>query len=148
MRIARRATGLIVLLVWVIPSAGRADEAMTMDRLLELERERYAAMVAADTSALAPLLDDGLVFTHASGRIDTKASLLGRLRSGELDYLAIATEGENPRIYGDAGIVTGVSIIDVRAAGGERRLRLRFTSVWVNSPEGWRVVAYQSTGER
>ncbi len=113
--------------------------------ILSLERDRYDAMERADISALDAVLAEELIFTHASGKIDSKETFLKALASGGLDYRAIRTEDLEVRSYGALAVITGKSILDINVRGDARYLVLRFTSVWVQKPTGWQIVAYQST---
>ena len=113
--------------------------------LLELERQRYRAMVSTDMESLDSMLDDDLIFTHASSKLDTKESFMKSLRSGGLTYRAIDIEDVEVRMHGPCGIVTGKSLLDLQVQGEDRKLQLRFTTVWLEKSDGWKVVAYQST---
>ena len=114
-------------------------------QLLEREQARYAAMVDADIPALAAAIADSVVFTHASGRIDTKESLLTRLGSGDLNYRSIDIGEVSVQAFPDSGVITGTTTLDVLAAGRELKVTMRFTSVWVRESGRWQLVAYQST---
>lgn len=113
--------------------------------LLALENQRYQAMVGADMELLDAMLDDGLIFTHASGKIDTKESFLNTISSGDLSYKTIIIDDAAVRNYDSCRVVTGKSLLDVNVRGEDRKLQLRFTTVWVEEESGWKVVAYQST---
>ena len=140
---------VLLLLALAAPGGARPKEpaATTPEvELLQTEQRRYRAMVDADAPALEALLAAELRFTHANGKVQTRADLLGSLASGALDYLSIRTRDEAVRLYGDAGVVSGAADIEVRADGGPRQaLRLLFTAVYAKQGGGWRLVAYQST---
>jgi hypothetical protein len=102
-------------------------------------------MVETDLELLDSLLDDDLIFTHASAKLDTKESFMESLKLGSLTYKAIDIEDVEVRMHGSCGIATGTSLLDLHVRGEDRKLRLRFTTVWVEKPAGWKVVAYQST---
>ena len=108
------------------------------------EDRRYAAMVAADVSALEQVLADDMIYTHSSSSVDTKASLIELIRSGRSVYRRIERPEEKIRIYGQSAVVTGQARIEL---GGDspRTLNLRYTNVWVKNPGGWQMVAWQST---
>ncbi len=112
---------------------------------LALEEARYAAMVRVDLPALRATLSDDLIFTHASGRLDDKASFLEKLSSGTLVYEAITTDDLRVQAYDACVVITGRSLLEIKVRGEARELNLRFTSVWVEDEDGWKIVAYQST---
>ncbi len=51
--------------------------------VIELDRKRMNAMAQKDIATLNALLSDDLVYTHSTGRLDTKHSLIGAMESGQ-----------------------------------------------------------------
>ncbi|MEL7537980.1 MAG: nuclear transport factor 2 family protein [Pseudomonadota bacterium] len=135
-------------LVAACAGATQAQEAVSEEACLAMERDRYAAMIAADVADLDAMLDDALVFIHASGRTDTKTTFLDRLGSGNLNYKSIELEEPRTQAFEGACIVTGRSNLAIEVGGNARELSLLFTAVWVRTTGGWRVAAYQSTSAR
>ena len=121
------------------------DSAVDQETVLELEEQRYQAMVEQNVETLDSMLDDDLIFTHASGKIDTKATFLESLGSGTLIYKAVEIDNVKVRVYGDCGVINGESRLDLHVRGEDRTLNMLFTTVWVRDSNGWKVVAYQST---
>ena len=113
--------------------------------VLAADDARYAAMIALDFAALGRLLADDMLYTHSSAVTDTKAEYLAALRSGKYRYRGARREGATVRIHGDVAIVNGRSAIDVDVDGAPRSLRNAFTNVWIRTPAGWRMTAWQST---
>jgi len=79
MRITRRylaAAGTLALAATSLPGhAESADDAAVRKALDNLNK----ATIAADKAALEAVLSDQLVFGHISGRVETKAELVGML---------------------------------------------------------------------
>ena len=100
------------LLSFILASASSSTEG---SRLLELEKQRYRAMVKTDLELLDSILDEDLIFTHASATVDTKESFMSSLGSGTLNYKAIDLEDLEVRMHGACGIVTGKSFLDIHA---------------------------------
>ncbi|MFL9934871.1 nuclear transport factor 2 family protein [Paraburkholderia sp. RL18-103-BIB-C] len=119
----------------------------TMQRidLKSLEDERCRAMTSADLAALDRVLSDDLIWTHSSGKVDSKKELLAKIESGESQYLSMLREDERYVISDDAAVASGVVIQVVRLGGEVRSLRSRYTNVWFREGDDWRVVAWQST---
>ncbi len=113
--------------------------------LRALEMQRYSAIESGDAEALDAVLDDNLIFTHASGKIDSKESFISSLTSGNLTYNKIDLEDVEVRLYEKCGVVTGKSSLNITVKGEDRKLELLFTTVWVSDRSEWKVVAYQST---
>jgi ketosteroid isomerase-like protein len=113
--------------------------------ILALEDKRYAAMTGADYGALEALLHDGLLYTHSSGRTDTKASWLESLKSGKTRYRSAALTERKVRLLGDTALVTGKGHFEAEINGEPRTLKLVFLNVWTKTPKGWKFIAWQST---
>src|SRR5438034_5095249 len=82
-----------------LPAAAQIDTA-SIRQVLATEDRRFAAMVHADTSALASLLAPDLTYTHTDGAQNTGAELLQLLGSGTLRYASIAPEARSRRTEG------------------------------------------------
>jgi len=113
--------------------------------LSALESRRCVAMIAADAGALSDLFDDDLVWTHSSARTDTKASYLEGLKSGATRYLEIRRSDEIIRVHGTLAVITGAAEMHVVLKGEEKRLRNRYTNVWVKRGGSWKMLAWAST---
>ena len=111
----------------------------------QVERRRFAAMVAQDIAALEPLLADDLTYGHSNGEFQNKSQFLETIRAGRLRYEAIGVQGLNVRHYGNVAIVTGQILISGRAGNEPVTLNLRFTDAHVNRDGRWQLVAWQST---
>ena len=111
----------------------------------ELDAERFAAMVKGDAAALDGLLADDLVYTHSSGKVDSKASFLDDIKGGQLHYKVIRPEDPKLTVYGDTAVTTGLAAFEVNNHGQELNMKLRYTDVWVKRGGKWQMVAWQST---
>ncbi|HJY78516.1 MAG TPA: nuclear transport factor 2 family protein [Burkholderiales bacterium] len=110
-----------------------------------LESRRYRAMCEADAKTLEELLGDSLVYTHSYGGADTKASYLDGIRSKKWVYQEVERPIEDIQVHGDCAVVTGQVRIQLLSGGQPKKLNSRFTNVWVKRPQGWQMVAWQST---
>ena len=118
---------------------------MTEDELRKLEDRRYRAMCEADAATLEKLLADSLVYTHSYGGSDGKGSYLAGIRSKKWIYRKVERPKENIAVYGDCAVITGQVRIDILADGIPKTLNSAYTDVWVKGPQGWQMVAWQST---
>ena len=125
-----------------LPAAG-PDEAA----VLAAQKERMQAMVRGDVEALGRLLADDLTYTHASGVIDTKASLVSSIQSGKLKYKSIDPGQPRVRVYGNTAVLTGTATVQVESTmAGPAPFQIHFTDVYVKKGAGpWQAVAWQST---
>lgn len=115
-------------------------------KVLEADAARRAAMISGDAEVLAGFLDDDLIWTHSSGKTDTRHSFLDGIASGVVQYLALETEDVTVFQRDDVLICHG--LLNGRASrdGVEKALRNRFLSVWISDGEHMRMIAWQSTG--
>jgi hypothetical protein len=113
--------------------------------VIELDRQRMAAMAASDAAMLRALLADDLIYTHSSARMDTKASLIGAMESGATVYSTVEPSNVVAQDLGSAVVLTGEAAISVKSGGVPMSFRVRFADVWANRGGTWQMVTWQST---
>lgn len=113
--------------------------------ILEAQDRRFAAMIAGDAAALAPLLADELTYTHSNGRVETREQFLESIRSKGLQYRSIEPADMAVRVYGAAAVVTGRAAMKVTSNGQDLAMEVRFTAVHVRREGGWLLAAWQTT---
>lgn len=109
--------------------------------ILIFEAALVEAQLTADVATLERLLADELHFTGLGGRAYSKADDLAAHRSGQL---RITKMRALDRHITDLGSVTVVSVLmDAEAivAGVVNVATLRYTRVWHQRSDGWKVVA-------
>lgn len=126
-----------------LPFQARSDALQT--DLLQTDARRYAAMLAGDLAALAPLLAEDLSYTHSSALTDDKASYLASLASGTVRYLAFEPGASRLRRHGELALLDGELVIHAIVAGSQRRLDNRYLAVWRLGSDGWQLLAWAST---
>ncbi|HSB70887.1 MAG TPA: nuclear transport factor 2 family protein [Candidatus Methylomirabilis sp.] len=114
-------------------------------QIRQRETRRFEAMVQGDVAALEDILSDDLRYTHANAVFETKAEFIGKIRAGQLKYESFAPEDLVVRVYGTAGVVTGVARVRVQVKGEQLSFQLRFTDVYVKQADRWQMVAWQAT---
>ena len=117
----------------------------TTQDVREVERRRIQYLTGGDLTQLERLLSDDLIYTHSSGRVESKAQFLAALRSGEMKYEAMDHEDVQVRVYGDTAVLRGRSRVKLKSKGEDRNFPLRFTLVYAKQEGQWRMVAWQST---
>ena len=113
--------------------------------IIDLDKKRMTAMAQKDVAALKTMLCKGLVYTHSSGRQDTKQSLLEGMESGSTVYTSVVPSEVKAQDLGNAVVLTGVAAISVNSKGKPNSFRVRFTDVYENQNGTWRMVTWQST---
>jgi ketosteroid isomerase-like protein len=146
---------LVISLIAVAPFASartpangaRADDDAEK-QIRQLERERVEALVKGDVKTLDRILSDDLIYTHSTGRLDTKKSFIDSIKSGAQKYEAMDHADLSVRTYQHMALITGRSAVKVRSGGANAELRsfeIRFMSVFVKQSGRWQMVAWQST---
>ena len=113
--------------------------------IIELDKKRMTATAQKDTSALKNMLCNGLIYTHSSGRQDTKQSLIEGIESGTTVYTSMVPSEVKAQDLGNAVVLTGVAAISVNSHGKPNSFRVRFIDVYENQNGTWRMVTWQST---
>lgn len=125
---------------------GRADAAA--NEVLAAENARTTALDSGDVAALEKLLADDLTYVHASGKLDTKASLLGAIRSGEIRYISWDAKKLNVRVIGDVAVLDGeykVRVTDRRVKPDPFDVNIFILAVYARRGGRWLQIAWQST---
>jgi hypothetical protein len=110
--------------------------------ILDLERQRVAAMVKKDIPALGALLADDLTYTHSGGTTDTRASFLTLIKERGR-YLGV--DYSNPEVIvmnPDTVLVRGIATIRL---DGTPSYPVIFADVWARRDGAWKMVAWQAT---
>ena len=115
------------------------------EKIIELDRQRMAAMAEKDVSKLDRIIADDLIYTHSSARVDTKKTLIGAMESGATVYTAVEPSDVVAQDLGDAVVLTGVAAISVKSGGVPNSFRVRFVDVYANRGGQWQMVTWQST---
>jgi hypothetical protein len=113
--------------------------------IIDLDKQRMTAMAQKDVAALKNMICKGLVYTHSSGRQDTKQSLLEGMESGSTVYTSMVPSDVKAQDLGNAVVLTGVAAISVDSKGKSNSFRVRFTDVYENQNGTWRMITWQST---
>jgi len=113
--------------------------------LLQVDAERFRAMIQVDTEALDRLLANELVYTHTTGRVDSKQAFIDSLTSGNISYDAIKANDSVVRIYGDVAVVNGGAEFEVSGGGQQFAFPIRYTEVYNWQDDRWQLVSWQST---
>ena len=114
---------------------------MTDDLILAREAELREAMLTNDVAALDRLLDDGLMFTTLEGSIIGKQDDLAAHRARRLRLTRLEPSDQRVLHCGPTAIVSVRMEIEGTWDGAPVGGALRYTRVWCERPDGWRVVA-------
>ena len=123
--------------------AQQSDEA-TLRKLENSERE---AILKSDTVTLTKLMSPRVVVQNPENAIVRFSQIMGRVKSGKINYASFDRVIEHISIIENIAIVMGEEIIvpqGVTANAGKTVTR-RFTNIWMRDKEDWRLTARQAT---
>ncbi|MCX6951841.1 MAG: nuclear transport factor 2 family protein [Verrucomicrobia bacterium] len=113
--------------------------------LTAADDERLAATKAGDAARLGAILSDDLHYTHSSGKVDTKASLIASLASKASVYESFDYKKRTFTLIGSGiATMTGRVITKVGPPGKPNELDLSFLAIWREENGKWRFLAWQS----
>ena len=139
---------LIVGLALFAPASwpGRADA--TANDVIRAELARTKALEGDDLVALDKILGEDLRYVHASGKVDTKATLIEAIRSGDVHYISWQAKRLNARVLGDVAVLDGeyrVRVTDHRVQPDPLDVNILILAVYALRNGTWQQIAWQST---
>ncbi len=100
------------------------------------QQARYCqAMTEADMDTLREIVSEEMVFTHMSGRQQTREEYFADIENGSLAYFTIGMENPVVEVNGDIASVTYTSVLDANAYGAEGTYRIGGTH-WFGKQDG------------
>jgi uncharacterized protein (TIGR02246 family) len=139
--IRRSAVCLFVLTAIAVAAAKPAAER----EVREAEDAWARAAMAGDATVLTRLLADDIVYTHTSGKADTKTQFIESITTGRLTYRSAEVEEFAAKVYGNVAVTLSVRRMSTGSGGQFTSFRARFQRVWVKRGGQWRLTAHQAT---
>ena len=103
------------------------------------------AMLHRDAAALDKLYHPDLTYSHSSGKTETKQEAIDAVTKGNNYPEKIDMAGLTVRVYGNTALVKGNLTIANNNNGTKQTLQLSVLHVFIKGPQGWQLVARQST---
>jgi ketosteroid isomerase-like protein len=119
--------------------------AETKAEILALDQAWRKAILAKDAAALDKMLADDLVYGHATGIVDTKATYIAKVKSGKQLYQTLEQKKVTVNLYGASALthswmhVTGIN------QDGKFDDKVMLIHVWVKQNGTWRLAGHQTT---
>jgi hypothetical protein len=140
---------LAVAVFGAILTAGAWTQSSDAEKqVFATEQARVAALDRGDIAALDRILADDLTYVHASGRVDSKSSLLAAVRSGELHYISWEPQRLKVRVLGETAAIDGeyhVRVTDARKHEDPLDVHVFCLAVYALRNGRWQQIAWQST---
>lgn len=141
----RSASAVLIALLLAAAQAIAKPEKSAADAVLALDAERARAMVTGDVAALDRIFAADAIYTHSTGRSESKSEFIDAIRSGARRYKRMASRDMVARENGGVVMLTGKADGEVEVAGKSIPLSLVFTAVYAEKAGRWELAAYQST---
>jgi ketosteroid isomerase-like protein len=114
--------------------------------VLDLEKQRYVALIERDVAKLRALLADDLIYIHSTGNAHNKEEYLDAFERGEYVYQNFdRLDLEVRQLAPGAALISGFIIIKVKVKGEDKTLQSLFTNTWRQTERGWQMASWQST---
>lgn len=141
----------VLLLIMSSPALGQMG-AHKQDRKSKAEQEVLKrldnwidALKRGDTTALNEIIADDFTIITSDGAQLNKEQDLEPIKSGDLKFEAIKTEGVKVFVYGKTAVVTGIAAFKIVYKGKASDIRERFFDVYQKRKGQWLVIASRST---
>jgi ketosteroid isomerase-like protein len=113
---------------------------------VEVDRQFFRALIHADLASLEQILtDDFLLIDVMQGSEITKSQLLGAIESGLVKFESIDPADTRARFYRTTAVVTGRTLMCGRAGNAPFTTKSRYTHVYVEQTQRWRLASAQGT---
>jgi len=114
--------------------------------VLQLEKDRFKAMISKDSITLERILASDLLYIHSNGVIDSKETFIQNIMSGKLEYLEIDLQQADIRTHSQTAWIHGAARIKLRTGKDTPviELSVRYLDVYKRDEGSWKLVAWQS----
>jgi ketosteroid isomerase-like protein len=103
------------------------------------------ALRRSDMARLDRIIADDFMIITSDGQTLSKEQDLAPIKSGDLKFESLATEGVRVFVYGDTAVVTGIGVYKIIYKGKAAGIRERFFDVYQKRKGQWQVIASRST---
>ena len=136
---------LLYVFFLLLSSTSHYGQARQMT-VLQLEKDRFKAMINKDSSFLDRILANDLLYIHSNGVQDSKETFIRNIMNGSLEYIAVDLQQADIRTFSQTAWIHGAAKIKVRMGKDttEVELVIRYLDVYKREDGEWKLVAWQS----
>ena len=98
------------------------------------------AMVDADLGAMREIVSENMIFTHMSGKRQTREEYFADIASGKLNYFSIGIENPVIKVNGNAAAIMYISVLNAKAYGARGTFRMSGTHYYEKRDGEWIMV--------
>lgn len=116
--------------------------ALTEEELSVLyQQARYCqAMTDADIEMMREIVSEDMVFTHMSGKQQSREEYFADVENGRLNYFTIGIENPEIDVNGDSATITYTSVLNANAYGARGTFRMSGSHNYEKQDEQWIAV--------
>lgn len=117
----------------------------TKASILALDKQWSDAIVKGDTATLDKLLANDLVYAHASGIVDTKASYIAKIKERKQVYKSFEQRKPTVNVYKDSAVTFSWVRVTGTNQSGPFDDKIMLIHFWVKQNNAWRLAGHQTT---
>lgn len=118
-----------------------APSASERDAVLEAERVGCLAFKNSDVAGLEHILLDDFVLTESNGQVSDKKQALSEARNKDPVDEVFENRDQIIRLYGDAAVVTGITLVKGHSAKNAFDLKFQLTDTLIRTKGKWRFAS-------
>jgi ketosteroid isomerase-like protein len=148
----RRGLAALMLMFAITPHAFSQSRGSKTNRAGKAEQEVLKqlgnwldALRRNDLATLDRIMADDFMLTAEDGTTLDKEQDTAPIKSGDLRFESLTTEGVKVFIYGNTAVVTGIGIYKINFKGRASTIRERFFDVYQKRKGEWQVIASRPT---
>jgi len=123
--------------------AQQSDE----DLIRKLEEDERVAILRGDTLQLSRLMSKKIVVQNPENAIVGFPKIMDRIKNGKINYSLFERRIDNIAVINNIGVVMGLETLipqgDTQNSG--KMVKRRFTNIWTQETDGWKLTARQAT---
>ena len=119
---------------------------MNEQRPTDVEEVFFDSLIKGDADKLGETVSEDMILIDVmSGAEITGQQLAEVIQSGNLKFESIERIDFRVRLYNDAAVITGQTIMAGVSGGQQFRVKSAYTHVFAKCSKGWRMVSAQGT---
>lgn len=138
-----------IIVVSAFAARTRAQAAAAQQQVLDMQKKFQDLTVAGDADGVAALMADDAIFVHGNGAAQSKSEFVAAIKGGQMAFSRYELTDPKVIVFNGGAIVTGLVDLAFKTPPGAntppRVLHMRGSSVWVQTPSGWKLQLDQDT---
>jgi ketosteroid isomerase-like protein len=136
---------LPLLLLTAVALAPAASNAAAEKEVLAAMNTWKQAAMKKDRALFDKTLHADLTYGHSNGLVETKQDSIDHIVNSKVIYQAVNFSDTKVRVHGDTAFVTGKVDFHQKTGDTVNVINLVVLTAWVKGPQGWQMIARQST---